>query len=194
MIYVGRLDPQKGIDRLCEVLRGPLEHSPRYHLLVVGSGSQQPALERRIAELGLASRVHLLGWRSDVAELLRASDLLVLPSLWEGMPNVVLEAMSAALAVLAFDVEGVAEALGPAADRQVVRPVGDFQQFADQLTAMLSRPGLLAHLGIANQRRAGEEFRWEQMVASYQALYETLLSGDRAPSERPSAAAAQVAP
>lgn len=176
-IVVGRLDPQKGLAPLLDRLPAVLDRAPRYHLLVVGDGRQAPELAQRAADLGLAGRVHFLGWRNDVPALLKASDLLVLPSLWEGMPNVVLEAMAAGLAVCAFDVEGVAEVLGATGERQVVAPVGNFAGLAEHLTYMLSRPGMLAHLGLANQRRAAAEFTWERMVSAYEALYESLVAG-----------------
>lgn len=180
-IVVGRLDPQKGLGPLIERLPAVLDRCPRYHLLVVGDGPLGSLLVQRVADLGLAGRVHFLGWRSDVPALLKASDLLVLPSLWEGMPNVVLEAMAAGLAVCAFDVEGGAEVLGLSRERQIVSPVGDYPALAEHLAHLLSRPGLLAHLGLANQRRAATEFTWERMVASYEALYESLVAGS-APS------------
>ncbi len=81
-----------------------------------------------MVRLGLGGRVRFAGWRPNVAEILAASELLVPPSRWEGMPNVVLQAMALALPVLATDVEGAGELLGPAAVPQTVA-YGDTETF-----------------------------------------------------------------
>ena len=126
---------------------------------------------------GFADRVHFAGWRADIPQILAASRLLVLPSLWEGMPNVVLEAMAAGLPVVATDVEGVRELLGPAADGQVV-PLGDTQAFTDRVIRLVrdtrNRP---PKSGAANRRRVAESFTLDGMVAAYQSLWQSLLAG-----------------
>ncbi len=109
--YVGRLDRQKGVRWLVEAIQGVLNEHADVELVMVGDGPERMALERFCAAR-TPGRVHFLGTRADVPEILAAADLLVLPSRWEGMPNVVLEAMAAGLPVVATDVEGVREALG----------------------------------------------------------------------------------
>ena len=109
---IGRLDRQKGLDWLLETAAIWLPQLPRCDLLLVGQGPERRKLEAQCRGLGIGDRVHFAGWRPDVAEILAASRLLVLPSAWEGMPNVVLEAMAAGLPVVATDVEGVRELLG----------------------------------------------------------------------------------
>ena len=94
---------------------------------------------RRAGAAGIAERVHFAGWRTDVPEILAASSLLVLPSAWEGMPNVVLEAMASRLPVVATDVEGVRELLGPAAARQTVR-YGDTKALIDKVVSFICDP------------------------------------------------------
>ena len=118
--FIGRLAQQKGVGWLVEASPAWLAQVPDCDLLLVGAGPERGNLERRAAELGLASRVHFAGWRSDVPAILAASAVLVLPSEWEGMPNVVLQAMAAGRAIVAAAVEGVAELLGPAASAQCV--------------------------------------------------------------------------
>jgi len=88
---------------------------------------------------------------------------------------VVLEAMAAGLPVVAADVEGVRELLGPDAQRQTAPP-DDPQQFAQKIIAILSNPLLAKHLGETNRHRAQTTFTIEQMVARYQRLWELLLS------------------
>ncbi len=91
---VSRLAPQKGIDQLLQQAPQWFAALPAHDLLIVGDGPQAAALRRTAAHLGLGPRVHFCGWQPHVLEILRASDLLVLPSRWEGMPNVLLEAMA----------------------------------------------------------------------------------------------------
>ena len=109
MVAAGRLDRQKGFDLLLQAIAagGPFPRDP--HWVVVGEGPERANLERQIEERGLTQSVHLLGWRPDLPEILKGATGFVLSSRWEGMPNVVLEAMAAGLPVVAFDVEGVRE-------------------------------------------------------------------------------------
>ena len=118
--FVGRLEKQKGVNWLIESAPLWLAELPDCHLLLVGDGPMRATLESAAAASGLGERIHFAGWRADVPEILAASDLLVLPSAWEGMPNVVLEAMASRRPVVATDVEGVRELLGPGADLQTV--------------------------------------------------------------------------
>ncbi len=173
--YVGRLDRQKGVRWLLETAPLWLERVPDCDLLLVGKGPEQGALDIECRERGISDRVQLAGWRTDVPEILAASDLLVLPSIWEGMPNVVLQAMASRLPVLATDVEGVRELLGPAADAQVVR-YGDTQTFAEKLVALMSDRALASELGRQNRRRVASEFTLDRMVAAYQDLWESLMA------------------
>ncbi len=119
---VGRLERQKGVAWLIDSAGVWLGRLPDCDLLLVGEGPQRGLVERMCRRRGLSERIHFAGWRADVPEILAASDLLVLPSAWEGMPNAVLEAMASHLPVVATDVEGVRELLGPAAEDQTVQP------------------------------------------------------------------------
>ncbi|HUY35625.1 MAG TPA: glycosyltransferase [Pirellulales bacterium] len=171
--YVGRLDPQKGLPGLLVGARWWLDHLSDHDLLLVGDGPRRSDLEAEVRRLGLTDRVHFAGWRDDVAEILRASRLLVLPSRWEGMPNVVLEAMAARLPVVATDVEGVRALLGPRADLQTVAK-DDPRAFAERVVAVLSDASLAARLGEENRLRAERHFSLGAMVSSYAALYHRL--------------------
>jgi starch synthase (maltosyl-transferring) len=130
-------------------------------------------LERQAAALKIHQRVHFVGYRANVPEILSASDALVLPSRWEGMPNVVLEAMAAGKPVVATDVEGVSEALGPATAQQVVRP-GHAEAFAAKLNLILGDAALADALGRENQQRVRASLSIDAMVDAYQRLYASL--------------------
>ncbi len=172
--FVGRLDRQKGLPWLIETAPAWLERLPESDLLLVGKGTEGPKLKRMCRRLGIADRVHFAGRRPDVPEILAASELLVLPSAWEGMPNVVLEAMAAGLPVVATTVEGVCELLGPAAERQTVG-YGDSQALTDKIVALIEDSRTATRLGTENRRRAEENFDITRMVATYQDLWESIV-------------------
>jgi starch synthase (maltosyl-transferring) len=174
--FVGRLEPQKGVGWLLESATGWLRRVPDCHLVVVGRGPDRPALERFALDRGIADQVHWLGWRSDIPQILAASALLVLPSRWEGMPNVVLQAMASRLPVLATDVEGVRELLGENAGAQTVA-YGDTPGLIDKLVRILSDRELGGQLGRENRRRAERMFSMERMVAAYQDLWQSIVAG-----------------
>ena len=156
--FVGRLDRQKGTEWLIETAGPWLAKLPDCDLLLVGRARWRAGCEAACRAAGIADRVHFAGWRNDVPEILAASDLLVLPSAWEGMPNVVLEAMAAGRPLVATDVEGVRELLGPLAERQAVR-YGDSPALAGRIAGFLGDPAAAAAVGSANRRRVEDAFR-----------------------------------
>jgi glycosyltransferase involved in cell wall biosynthesis len=174
---IGRLDRQKGVDWLLEAMPRAFAELPEHDLVLAGDGPERAPLAALAQRLGIAQRVRFVGFRRDVPEILAASDVLVLASRWEGMPNAVLEAMAAGRPVVATDVAGVAEALGPLAGEQIAPP-NDPGQFVRKMVAILADPALAARLGRENQLRVRAEFSLPAMVAAYQRLYVALLSGD----------------
>ncbi|HJT35369.1 MAG TPA: glycosyltransferase [Pirellulales bacterium] len=167
--FVGRLDRQKGLLDFLRQSPRWLERFPLHDLLLVGAGPQEDELRSEADKLAISSHVRFAGWRGDVPRILRASDLFVLPSHWEGMPNALLEAMAAGLPVVAADVEGVRELLGEGAQRQVVAR-RDPAAFCEQIIALLGDRALADRCGAENQRRA-RNFSWQAMVDAYQRLF-----------------------
>jgi glycosyltransferase involved in cell wall biosynthesis len=195
IVYVGRLDRQKGLDWLLErvmpwvfkdlteyaVRTGRQltpqlfqhEHLPNHDLILVGDGSERQNLGSKSMTAGVFFNLHFTGWRADVPQILAASDLLVLPSRWEGMPNVVLEAMAAGKPVVATRAEGVLELLGDAADLQSC-PAGDAAGFAERIIRLAQDRTLAAELGTQNRDRVSAEFSLTAMISRYASLYESL--------------------
>ncbi len=171
--FVGRLEPQKGVDWLIEAAPRMLANLPDCDLLLVGEGPLRGSLEAAIRTSGIADRVHFAGWRPDVPEILAASALLVLPSGWEGMPNVVLEAMASRRPVVATDVEGVRELLGPSAESQT-SSYRDTQMLVEKIVGLMSDPKVLTAVGLENRRRVEENFGISRTVAAYEDLWESL--------------------
>ena len=176
--FVGRLDRQKGVPWLLDMAADWLWQVPDVDLLLVGKGPLEPELREQCGRLGILDRVQFAGWRDDVPAVLAASCLLVLPSRWEGMPNVVLEAMAAGLPVVATDVEGVGELLGPAGGEQMA-PYGDSAAFSRRVLRLLADAPAAAALGESNRRRAQESFSLDRMVSAYQRLWESLVAAGK---------------
>ena len=144
---------------------------PLAHLLIVGDGPLRPLVEQGIMSLGLGSGVRLLGMRSDVPEILGATDLFVLASRgWEGLPLAALEAMAASLPVVASDVGGTREAL---VDGQTgyLFPPGDVSALARRLEYLARNPALRHALGKNGRDRVAREFGLERMVSETIEVY-----------------------
>lgn len=170
LLCVGRLHEQKGLDWLLSLMPQLLERLPQHDLVCVGDGPQRRRLETLAQELGLPRRVHFVGFRNDVPRWLAAADLLLLPSRWEGMPNVVLEAMASGRPVVATASHGVAEALGDSSGPQIVAGP-DAAVFQHQVVTILSDPKLASSLGQANRKRIQTHFSQAAATATYCQLY-----------------------
>ena len=174
-LYVGRLDPQKGLNILLDAASRIIPSRPDWHLVLVGDGPERPALDARIeADPGLRDRVHRLGLRDDVPNLLKSADLLVLPSLWEGMPNVVLEAMAARLAVVGTSVEGTEDLVIPGRLGWLVPP-GDAERLTSALLEAAADRSRLRAYGQAARDRVEATFTPARVVEAYERLWAGVL-------------------
>jgi glycosyltransferase involved in cell wall biosynthesis len=117
---VTRLMPSKGNEYLVEAAKLVLERSPRARFYIVGEGELQPELEARARRLGLGDRLIFCGFRADVAQALSAFDLAVFPSLWEGTPLTVLEALAMGKPIVATDADGLQDVLTDGTDARIV--------------------------------------------------------------------------
>ena len=190
LIYIGRLDAQKRVERVINAFAEIANTHSLHHLILAGDGPLRGNLQHLVQQHALPARIHFLGHRDDVPQLLAASDALLLASDYEGMPNVVLEAMAAGIPVVCRDVEGSEALLGAAEGGQLVRradfPTENSWQhaFGDRLSELIADSAVRKTLGRANRRRATEEFGWNLMVAAYQQLYEQLLGQAAARRQR----------
>jgi glycosyltransferase involved in cell wall biosynthesis len=169
-VAVGSLYPVKGhsvlIDAVAEMLP-----STRPVVAIAGSGFEKDSLRARIRSRGVEDRVLLLGYRSDVPDLLAAADIYVMPSLSEGLPMAMIEAMLAGRPVLASDVGGIGELI-PSDEFGVLVPPGDPDALKDGLLRLAADPALRTRLGAAARRRAEAEFTAATMADQYVRLYE----------------------
>ncbi len=183
---IGRLHRQKGIDLLLDAMPRLLEKHPDLVLLVAGDGPEAPALARQARANGLGESVRFLGVWSRVPDFMAALDVLALPSRWEGMPNVVLEAMAAGTPVVATDVGGTPELIvsgeidRPAAgETGLLAPPENHEALARALVALLDDESRAAAMGLAAGERVRANFAMERMVGRYQDLYLRLLTSLR---------------
>jgi glycosyltransferase involved in cell wall biosynthesis len=174
LLTIGRLDRQKGLSTLIDAAVVVAPRFPQAHVLLVGEGPQRSELEQSIRDKGLAGRIHFAGWRPDVPELLAAGTALVLSSLWEGLPNVILEAMAAGLPVVATRVEGTSELIINGRTGLLVPPQSP-QELAWAIERILSDPAQARSMGQSGRERALAEFSWQKMVDRYCALYSSVL-------------------
>lgn len=178
ILVAGRLVADKGHALLLDVLAEIAVEFPRLSVWFAGEGPERDAIERRIAERGLAGVVRLLGFRDDLPRLLRAADLLCHPSRREGIPNVVREAMAAGLPVVATAASGTPE-LVRHGETGLLSPVGDPAGLRANLVAVLRDSGLRRRLGEAGRTRALAEFSDAECARQWLAHLATLRRRER---------------
>jgi glycosyltransferase involved in cell wall biosynthesis len=180
LLVVAALVHRKGIDVLLDALARLAGDGLHPALWIAGRGPAQPALERHARELGIAARVSFLGERTDVADLLAACDVFILPSRREGLGVAALEAMAAGRAVVATRVGGLAEAVVDERTGLLVPPE-DPAALAAALARVLRDPELRARLAAAGPERVAEGFRADDLVEAYEDLYFEVLAEAAAP-------------
>lgn len=173
--YVGSLRERKGVRHLAESWRRVAGDVPGAWLVVAGEGPEEEHM-RRI--LGDAPRIRWLGYRSDIPALMAALDVLVLPSLVEGAPNVVLEAMAAGVPSLATAVSGTPELIEDGITGWLVAP-GDPDRLAGALAGVLRDLDGLERAGRAARARVEKRHRLDDMVRRYEAVLSRVADGTR---------------
>ncbi len=175
---VGRLSRIKDYPTLLGAAEIFARNAHSWRLLIVGDGADRPELEQLVASRpALQDRVQFLGASERVPEFLNAIDTYVLPSLYEGISNSLLEAMATGLPAIASEAGGNPEAI---IDRQsgLLFPVADREQLADRLLLVYNDPALRSSLGKGALRRVQQEFSLAAMVAKYEAMYEELAGAN----------------
>jgi glycosyltransferase involved in cell wall biosynthesis len=171
---VARLSEQKAPLDLIAAFEPLAAAIPDAHLVIVGDGPLRAQVERRLSERGLTGRVHLMGLRGDVPELLRAFDVFALASRWEGLPRVFPQAMAAGLPIVATRVAGAVDAVVPGVSGVLVEP-GDMAAFSAGLLQLANdRPGA-DRMGARGAERVAE-FSAGRMVEQLAALYSDLAA------------------
>ena len=165
VLFVGRLVEHKNLPRLLQAFAQVVKQRPRTRLLLAGSGPLHDALAAQIGQLGLQDHALLLGEQSEVPALMEAADLVVLPSLREGLSNVVLEAMALGRAVLSTPVGGIPQAIDNGRHGVLVEPT-DTDALARALLTLIDDPALRERLGRAAQHKVLEQYSPPAMVSA----------------------------
>lgn len=169
MLFAGRMAPQKNLGQLLTVFDELRRHHPTAQLLLAGEGSERAALEATAGD-----GVRFLGLVDDIATVLPAADVFVLPSWREGLSNALLEAMAGGLAVVATSVGGTVEVIDDSVNGLLVPP-GDGAALSAAADRVLSSPELRARLGAAAARTVTERFDIEDTADALASLYQELV-------------------
>ena len=175
LITVGRLEPQKNHQVLLKAFASVIQRYQDTTLLIVGDGSLKVRLKKLVSDLGLEKHVIFTGVRNDVSNLLAISDAFILVSNWEGMPNVILEALASGLPVVATAVGGTPEVLVDGQTGFLVEPNNE-DMLKNKLYKVLSLPEKKVREMSVNGRRVIEEnFTIEKTIESTEQMYNELL-------------------
>jgi|TARA_R110002074_G_scaffold351764_1_gene522985 glycosyltransferase involved in cell wall biosynthesis len=170
VLGVGRLSAEKGFDRLLEafaVLRQSHESSG---LIIIGEGKQRAVLEKQVSDLGLRNCVLLPGYVDEVPAVMKRSDVLCMPSLTEGLPITLLEAMAVGIPIVACDVGEIDKVLGHGAGGLIVRYEGA-SQLGGELAAVLDHKGSVDEQVKWARNRVETDYSANAMMESYLAVY-----------------------
>ena len=169
----------KGITHAVRAWPDVLARVPEARLLLVGSGSEEASLRAQVADLGLTESVVFAGMRSDIPEILRASEVVLLPSIYgENLPTVLMEAGGCGRPVVASDVGGISDIVADRETGLLVRP-GDAAGIADAVVRLLDDRDLAEAMGRAGRQRMERLFDAHGWAASLRGVYETAMGSSR---------------
>lgn len=171
---VGRLHLQKGHRFLLTAAAGLLKTHPAARFVIIGEGELRGELEREAGRQGIAKAVTFAGARTDVPAQLRAMDIFVLPSLWEGLPLILLEAMAAGLPIVSTGADGVREILTDGKDALLVPP-GNPTALQRGIEKLLDDPALRARLADEARKTVRDNFSAGRMVKETEDVYRSLF-------------------
>lgn len=171
VLTVARLEKQKGLPYLIDAI----PHVPGVSFALAGEGPDREALEAQAVANGIRDRVMFLGRRDDVPTLLASADLFVLPSLYEGLPLSIMEAMAAGTPVIASDIGGNNELVVPGTNGLLVPPRNP-TALADAIKALLADPTRAAGFAANAQAQARREFDFSRSADRVSAIYDELLA------------------
>ena len=174
LVTIGRLADQKGHRYLLQALPRLLETWPQLCCLFVGEGELRDALHHMAIDLGVEQACRFVGVRADIADILAAADLFVLPSLSEGFPFVLLEALVMGCPIVASRVNGIPELIEEGKTGFLV-PAREPQALALAIQKLLSDPAAASRMGAAGRTVVREQFTADRMVAKMTAIFDAAV-------------------
>ncbi len=175
VLAAGRLTEPKNFPGLLDAVLLLRRRGVRLRVMIAGEGPLRAFLERRVDELGIGDQVILSGVVQDLPELMLGADLFVLPSLWEGLPLALLEAMACGLPVVATQIAGVADVVEEGVSGLLVQP-GDAAELAQAMATLLADPARRAAYGAAGLEIVRRNFSFTRVDRELGALYTRLLT------------------
>lgn len=175
IVFVGRLISNKGPQYLVEAIPSVLSSHPKVEFVFVGDGPLRPSLERRARALRVDHKVKFLGLRNDVASILGECDIFVRPSLLEGMPLTVLEAMACSLPVIATAVGGTPELVSDGVTGLLVEPA-NHRELANAILRLVGKPSWARELGSNGHALVEKAYDWDIIAEQTLEVYRELAS------------------
>jgi len=166
---ITRLTPDKGTEIFLEAASIVLKHKPTVHFIIAGDGDELDSLKKKAANLGIASNVHFLGFRRDVAHILKSLDVVVIPNLSPSLPIILLEALASIKPVVVSDLPGVREVVGEDSV-EYVKP-GDVEAIAEAVKEMLFDRRKIDDKTQTGQKLVKERFNIQNMMKPTESLY-----------------------
>lgn len=167
---IGRLSEQKGMEYYIQALPKVLKKHPEAHFLIIGSGVLEGNLKEQSRQLGVEKNVHFLGYRSDVQNLISQLDMVVLSSLWEGLPLTPIEAFSVGKTVVATAVDGTVEIVEDGKSGRLIEPKKP-EQIAENVIWMIEHPEEKKSMEQEAKKRYEQEFSIERLAKEYIKFY-----------------------
>ena len=178
ILWVGRFVTGKGVEYLIEAFTLAHKKIPGTHLVLVGGGPEKPAIEDKIRKLHLQSSVTIMEYLDNdkLPQIYKKSDIFVLPSLMEGVPRTILEAMACGVPVVTTNLPhlvGIIEGAG------LVVPPKDPKSLSDAILTILEDASLAEMMGQRGRNRIEQEYSWEDTVGKVLSLYESVIDSRR---------------
>ncbi len=174
LLHASNFRKVKRVVELVEIMRIVADHHPETRLIIAGDGPTRIEVERKIEELDLCNNIHLLGIKSNMQEIMCSADIFLLNSTLEGMPLVLLEAMSCKLPVITTPAGGIPELVRPGIDGFVTKGF-EQEEFAQAVIDLLSDESMRKKYGIAGRKRVEESFSADMIVQKYEKVFEEAL-------------------
>lgn len=170
---IGRLSEQKGMEYYIQALPKVLKRHPETHFLIIGTGVLEESLKEQVRQFNVENNIHFLGYRCDIQNLISQLDLVVLSSLWEGLPLTPIEAFSVGKTVVATAVDGTVEIIEDNKSGRLIEPKKP-EQIAESIIWMIEHPEEKKSMEREAKRRYEHEFSIERLSKAYIEFYKMI--------------------
>lgn len=176
-IFVGRLEDQKGLEYLIDAVNEVVKLNKNFEILLIGEGSKKEELRKKINNLKLKNYFNFLGSKSN-KEVIRSystSDIFILPSLWEGLPLTLLEALASGLPVITTDVGGISD-ICTDNENALIIPPKNTREIKDAMIRLINNPRLRKQLGENGRQLVKNKYSWEKINSQIEDVYRSIFT------------------